>query len=728
MRFLSKIWLVLLFLVFVKHSISQTKIRNTDGYYNFSYIYKNADIDRPSYESNAKWLFNKSDDAKFILNKIDESNWTPVKGNILKEDSFPIRFNGYGWFRLHIYIDTVISEDWSILFHHQGASNIFINEKFVGSYGNVSKDPNKEVRYLPLGEPIPLPPLKKGEWLHIAVRYSNTGYERSYNSSGILEAGLKFEIEPTREYIKDMRNSQYINNFIGVFSFSFFLTLSFIHFLLFIFYRAKKTNLYFTYLSLILSYYFSLIFTRSHTHQPDISSILVLIAVIALPTFMYLLVIVLKSIFGFQRNIVSRILGIITVISWIAALIHQVFFFFCFVVVTLSSLIYALYLLYKALKERKRGSRLIGAGYGFFALFIIGLIAYSILFGGIQAENNFVAYLVLVLMILCVASIPITMSIFLAWEFATTNKTLQLKLVEVESLSRRNIEQEKEKQKILSQQNAILEIQVNERTKEIFEQKKLIEEKNKDITDSINYAQKIQQSILPTDEEIKGLFEDSFVFFRPRDIVSGDFYQFKKKDNCKYAIMADCTGHGVPGALMSMVGSNLLHQIIIERGVEMPNDILKELHSEVKFALRQNAENDSRDGMDISISMFKEGKLYVASANRPVFIINNQELQEIKPTKKSIGGSQSENDIEFDLNIVSCQKGSMVYMFSDGYPDQFGGPKGKKYKVKALIETLTKISTKDCKDQNHELSKIFVDWKNELEQIDDVCLIGIRCT
>ncbi|MBK7817550.1 MAG: SpoIIE family protein phosphatase [Sphingobacteriaceae bacterium] len=383
---------------------------------------------------------------------------------------------------------------------------------------------------------------------------------------------------------------------------------------------------------------------------------------------------------------------------------------------------------YRCYTEKERGAGILSIGFGAFGLFLSTIFLAMILSGGdFDIEGGSIAEkLFLTSFILAIISIPLSMSTFLAWDFAQTNKSLANKLIEVEELSAKSIEQEIEKQRLLAGQNEKLEVQVTERTKEINEQKKVIEEKNKDITDSINYAQRIQRSILPTSVEINDIFKESFVLFKPRDIVSGDFYQFKKKGDHKYAILADCTGHGVPGALMSMIGSNLLNQIIIERGIIEPNRILSELHKEVRSTLRQTSGVQSHDGMDASVVLMHKKKLFIASANRPVYIVKNGELTELKPDKRSIGGSQAADEITFNVVELEAESEMMLYLFSDGYADQFGGEAGKKFKVKNLSQLLLSIHSKPLNTQKEILDTTFDNWKKHLEQVDDVSLIGIR--
>lgn len=265
----------------------------------------------------------------------------------------------------------------------------------------------------------------------------------------------------------------------------------------------------------------------------------------------------------------------------------------------------------------------------------------------------------------------------------------------------------------------------------LAEQKAIIETKNIEITDSIEYALNIQQSILPSKQMAKELLENHFIFYQPKDIVSGDFYQlYKVQENGNEVVLivcADCTGHGVPGALMSMLGSNMLNQIILERKITKPSLILDNLTLAVTKALNQN-ENRGMDGMDVAIVKMSNSKSVIeyAGANRPLYhMTTKQGLVEIKPTKIAIGGMDEEVKL-FENHEVVVEKGDSLYIFTDGYADQFGGPKGKKMtttKFKNLIET---IHTKDMSEQSIAVENYFKDWKADKEQVDDICVIGVR--
>jgi serine phosphatase RsbU (regulator of sigma subunit)/PAS domain-containing protein len=265
---------------------------------------------------------------------------------------------------------------------------------------------------------------------------------------------------------------------------------------------------------------------------------------------------------------------------------------------------------------------------------------------------------------------------------------------------------------------------------DITQQKKsedLIREKNKDITDSINYARKIQQAILPSEDLLFRSYPDAFVLYQPKDIISGDFYWYHPDQEYLLFACADCTGHGVPGALMSMIGSNLITHIVNEKQVITPALVLTELDKRVRQTLKQDEEPESRDGMDISFCALQKEKriLQYAGANRPLAIIRNGKLTEYSPTKYAIGG-QYNSDKQFDGNKIQLEKGDCIYLFTDGITDQFGGPLGKKLMKKRFYEVLTETSGMPLNEQKEQLKTFFNSWKNDLEQVDDVLVMGIR--
>jgi serine phosphatase RsbU (regulator of sigma subunit) len=256
-----------------------------------------------------------------------------------------------------------------------------------------------------------------------------------------------------------------------------------------------------------------------------------------------------------------------------------------------------------------------------------------------------------------------------------------------------------------------------------------IEIKNKDISDSINYARQIQTARLPNPDRILHFLPQTFGLYKPKDVVSGDFYWFAEHENGKILLAAaDCTGHGIPGAFMSMIGIDELNHASLEKRLSDPSEILSLVNVGVKKALRQNEENSmSRDGMDIALCIFdlKNNTLEYAGANRPLYYIRNSELIELAPTKAAIGGL-TDNAQVFKSHRVELQKDDMIYIFTDGFADQFGGPQGKKFMTKRFKELLLSIHKKPIPEQEKELEQALLDWQENNSQVDDILVLGVR--
>lgn len=273
-----------------------------------------------------------------------------------------------------------------------------------------------------------------------------------------------------------------------------------------------------------------------------------------------------------------------------------------------------------------------------------------------------------------------------------------------------------------------LENELEDRTREVVRQKEEIVQKNREITDSINYAQRIQAGLLPSLAKLEKVFDGSFTFYRPRDIVSGDFYWFDHIDEDRFIIVcADSTGHGVPGAFMSMIGSALIQEIVLRKEITRPSQILSTLDKEISSTLNQGeGDNTTSDGMDIIVCEFnlKTRMLRFASAMRPVILVMEGEQYYIRGNKSSVGG-ESVNEKYFDDQEYYLKKGDSVYMFSDGYPDQFGGPQGKKLKIIRMKNLIDEIKDIPMSQQYQAVSNYFDEWRGDLEQVDDVLFMGV---
>lgn len=281
-----------------------------------------------------------------------------------------------------------------------------------------------------------------------------------------------------------------------------------------------------------------------------------------------------------------------------------------------------------------------------------------------------------------------------------------------------------------------LESVVQERTQQLQAEKTqienikvILEEKSKDITDSINYAKRIQESLLPTKESLMAAFPRSFIFFKPRDIVSGDFYWFAETDNMYVVAAVDCTGHGIPGAFMSIIGSTILTDLVIDKKITAPEEILNQLNRNIISLLKQDSEgSSSRDGMDVSICCInkQKTKMQYSSASRPMYYVREGELHEVNLKNHSIGGSYE----EYEMVYVGCEidilPNDTFYLFSDGYADQFDISDRIKFSSKRLKSLFLEIADLDPKEQYKIVDARFYEWKGPRNQLDDVTVIGFK--
>lgn len=277
---------------------------------------------------------------------------------------------------------------------------------------------------------------------------------------------------------------------------------------------------------------------------------------------------------------------------------------------------------------------------------------------------------------------------------------------------------------------AVKLLMLNKKSNKLLKQKnEMIEEKNKNITDSINYAKRLQNAILPASDIIASILPEHFLLYQPKDIVSGDFYWVSGHDNKFMVAAIDCTGHGVPGALLSIVGHNAINQTVNEMNITKPDDVLISMNTIIKKILhQQDATSDIRDGMDMALCTFDKttGILEYSGANNPIYIVTEDKMKVVKPTKLTIGSIQEEVKYLPEHHSIPLKKGDCFYIFSDGYADQFGGNDNKKFKTRRMQDLLLSINKKPMSEQKPLIHKAFSDWKGNNEQVDDVLVIGVR--
>lgn len=277
-----------------------------------------------------------------------------------------------------------------------------------------------------------------------------------------------------------------------------------------------------------------------------------------------------------------------------------------------------------------------------------------------------------------------------------------------------------------------LEKRVKERTKEVVAQKEIIETQNQDILASIRYARRIQKNILPNDEEIQKIFTNYFILYEPKDILSGDFYWFSARYHYAFMAVADCTGHGVPGAFMSVIGHTLLNQIVNQEDIYEPAEILVSLNRKLGKFLSYSegySENTIRDGMDIALVRYDlmDKKIHFAGAKRPLVLISkNGDLQEIKGSHSTIGGEINIEQPVYEQHTLSTQTGDRFYIFSDGYTDQFDHEDKKRYSSKQFKEILLKYNSVQMSELKDILEQEWLRWRGSNQQTDDILVIGVQ--
>jgi len=286
----------------------------------------------------------------------------------------------------------------------------------------------------------------------------------------------------------------------------------------------------------------------------------------------------------------------------------------------------------------------------------------------------------------------------------------------------------------LAENERVLEQKVIERTAELVEKQKEVEEQNdkiselyEEVTDSIKYAKGIQEAILPPDNFVKESMPNAFILYKPKDIVSGDFYWVEEKNDKVYFAAVDCTGHGVPGAFMSIVGYNALNEAL--RVSETPGEILDGLNKGISKTLHNNAMGTTtKDGMDLALCSYdkKTRTLEYAGAYNPLYLIRSGEVEQLKADKFAIGGYFEDPDQKYTNHVLQLEKDDYIYIFSDGYADQFGGPKGKKFMYKRFRDYLLTLNGKSMPAQKEFLDTTLEQWRGPLEQIDDVLVIGMH--
>lgn len=656
--------------------------------------------------------FHKGDNFKWK----DSTNLKNSKIDSLKT------FDKIGWFTVQFTLNSFLEQKpLSFILSGEGAFSLFLDGE------NIHEDTSVQI----YNDEIIASNFKPIKIHTLSVRYFHPNQKGSPD--------LKIKIESTNETIEKKLSSNSLSLSVLISLFVFFLSIGFVHFMIYLFYKAEISNLYFFIFCILTGMMFFSSYINTIATDLKLIRITSNIYQFSMSFMMLSLLILMYQFFysKFPKIFIGFV--VLSILSFLAYCFNYKNHSLIDIFIISASSLEIIRVVITAIKQKKNGSKIIGSGvllFIFLILISIGVILVSTMksthknytINGDGYEGLF--FFAIFMFLLSIISIPLSMSIYLAKTFSDTNKNLKQKLIEVENLSAKNLLQEQEKKKILESQKEKLEVQVAERTVELAE-------KNKDITDSIKYAKRIQEAMLPNLDSMLKHIPDSFVLYKPKDIISGDFYWFTEKNNLLFLAAADCTGHGVPGALMSMIGSTLLNEIINGKGIIKADDILFQLREGIIKSLKQTgADGESKDGMDISLCIVNKANqsLEFAGANNPLWIIRNIEtieteseskLIEIKGNKQPIGIYFGEAN-PFTAHTIKYNTGDVIYLFTDGYADQFGGPKGKKFKYSQLQQLILNNSSAPMRQQKENLENTIKSWKGELEQIDDILVIGIK--
>ncbi|MBP7810111.1 MAG: SpoIIE family protein phosphatase [Bacteroidia bacterium] len=702
----------------------------------------NITLDGRSHDNtgiNLNWLYFAYDYKDAKNNSLTDTGFSVITETKLEldDDENGVQFNGIAWYKLYFRINLKnVKKIQSFFISQIGASEFYLDGKLLQKVGQISDNgETKEAVYV--NEKI-IRYFLEDTLVHVlAIRYSSPDYSSSYNYKE-REVGPEVIFSGPEENVSrtDMFDLIYsITNMLAAFFFALFC----IHLVIYLFYREKTFNLYYALFLLFLSLSFFEFYFVNYIESAETYLWVSNIDGIFFPACCFFLVTLLNKLLNEKRT-----KHYIFLCCMMIALVIDLLFFRRISGMLTTSIVFYTYFNTLAhsivgIKRKIPSSKFLGWGILSFTISIILLIIVSVLISSVLSGigGDLVTFILGLLATVCVLSIPLSMTAYLAFDFSRTNKDLSNQLKANEELNKKSLEQEKEKQEILENQNKVLESQVAERTKEIGEQNKVLEHQKKEITDSINYAKRIQQALLPELESIKVALPNSFVYYVPKDIVSGDFYFFnafsKKEDHPGrkesseeaglFIAAADCTGHGVPGALMSMIVHEKLENATKYHGE--PSEILHSINKQVKDALKQHQTDASRDGCDIALCKIQGNTLSYAGAYRPLYLFyKNGEFKEIKATKTAIAGL-TPYDQKFEQHQFDTTELKAVYMFSDGFADQFGGQKSKKLTTKKFKELLHTIVNLPINEQNSQLEAFFTNWRGNVEQIDDVLVIGI---
>ena len=685
------------------------------------------------------WKYKNGDNLEWAELEYDDLEWEKLSSEkdydaLFKEDTFKNR-----WFRLHFKIDSSLQNSnlfFNILIF--GATEIYLNGKKVKTFGRVgSRMKNEHTVYARTQFQVPLTNNKN---YVLAIRFSNHLGQKlatlfPWNSPFLNAKGN--HLMRINYYGDNVSNTKYYDHRILVYviirypEMLLLLTTGLVFFIRYLFVKKDRATFSFALFTLsmgifvlcnFVNYGIPILFEYSN---PLIQNfILYLVTRLCLTLgYLFLLRFLYYSFFPEYLNIWNYLFKIWVALFSIMLIIPFFYsinlypYLFRYFFIPLLFIELARVIIF-SIYNRKENAYITGIGAGLYVSFL-GLF-----------------FLFTTLKFYALPGYVFSLGVLSLISSATILLIRQNRQKEQEVL-----QLAEDKAEILENQKEKLEEQVQERTEELqmaneeilaindtlTETLETIEEQRDEILSSIQYAQRIQASILPRDDYFQKLLSEHFILFKPRDVVSGDFYWLAESNSKIVLTAVDCTGHGVPGAFMSMVGNDLLNAIVKDKHISKANEILTQLHKNVRLALQQK-ETQTNDGMDMALVSIdlKNKILEFAGAKNPLIYIQNGELHQIKGDIMGIGGVQQERERVFTAHEIDISKPTTFYLFSDGYQDQFGGKKGRKFMTKRFRELLFDIHKKPMQEQKSILETTLKDWRGKEEQVDDILVIGVK--
>ena len=669
--------------------------------------------------------------ANFKSKQLTEKNYSILPGNwnrLSKKDS-SFSAQGFATYRLQVYKQSKDSVLGIQVNKAYVASKLWVNGKLVAEAGKVASNKNDIV---PSRNNFIHYFSSDSSKLEIVLQVSNFNHRRGGVQSSVL-LGTNAQMQK-----KEKRTDG-----IGFFLLGLLLIVAINHIILYKLRSDVTSSLYFS--LLIFSIAFNFIFAESYNNinllfQNTDWNLLLKLDYIADYLCMFLFMQYITSLFKDQSSkLVTKVVLIFTIVISVFVLFSTPAVFtyleIPFYIVASIVVLYVIFVLLKAIVAKNEGSK--QALFG--SLILILALSNDSLNDYLIIDTSYILPYGLAIFII-IQSYLISFRLSKAYQYSVQltdeldyfNDNLE-KLVKDRTSQ---IQQQKEELEVQSESLLVANDEIVKINQILEGQAVEIHKKNKALTDSVNYAKRLQEAVLPEPNILEENFPDHFIFFKPKDIVSGDFYwygevdsswDFDESNKTKIIIAADCTGHGVPGAFMTLLGHNFLHLIVNIQEVIDPEQILYKLDQLVVETLKQRESGTMKDGMDIAVMSIDEEKELVnfSGAGNPLFYIRNGELNEVKGSHFGIGGVLRKAKV-FTPTKIPYQKDDVFYMFSDGFSDQIGGIDGRKYYKKRFKELLLKIHKKPIKEQSDILDKAFENWRGEKKQIDDVLVMGIK--